>query len=244
MKHLSLIIITFLFIGCGGIGTRLGKVRLTNRQPEVFTSNSLKGLLQRTQKPSIVLRIPVETSKATTETRFPLSTVYNAIEKELLKGGFTVRDRVLFNELLAKSQTNDYSKIKELTNTDLILEVVDFNTSVEYLTNKYYTTSKRGKIKESTLERGQIKLYGASTEFKVIIVNSNEISGNYKFNYTPCSSALDNCEYIIDDNGKLYINTASGKNKKVVQPYEFIESSFMENFMAQSTRDLINQLKN
>ena len=62
--------------------------------------------------------------------------IYNAIEKELLKENYSVRDRGLFNELLSKAQTTDYSKIKELTNTDIILEVVNIDPSVVYTTNR------------------------------------------------------------------------------------------------------------
>ena len=69
--------------------------------------------------------------------------LFNAIEKELLRENFRVRDRGLFNELLSKSQTSDYSKIKELTNTDIILEVVNINPSVLYTTNKVTVVGKK-----------------------------------------------------------------------------------------------------
>jgi hypothetical protein len=89
---------------------------------------------------------------------------YNAIEKELLKQGFSVRDRGLFNEIINKSSSTGYSKIKDLNNTDLIFEVVNIGPAVVYSTNKITVVGK----KKQTEEIGYVdyKRYGASIESK------------------------------------------------------------------------------
>ena len=85
---------------------------------------------------------------------------------------------------MSKSSTSDYSKIKELTNTDIILEVVNIDPSVLYTTNKVTTVT----AKKETENIGSVdyKEKGASVEYKVILVKNNEIAGTYKFNYKPC----------------------------------------------------------
>jgi len=168
----------------------------------------------------------------TEEENFSLSPIYNAIEKELLKEGFNVRDRGLFNEILEKSRNNDYSSIKELTDTDLILEVVGIDVNVEYNTNKY--KDRMGREKKVY---GNIRLNGATVEFKTILVESNELAGIYKFNYAPC---VNGCEYYIDPYGKLY-KASSGT--KEIQPYVLVETNALENFMSKCTKDLINELR-
>jgi len=157
--------------------------------------------------------------------------LYNAIEKELVKQNFSVRDRGLFNELLNKSQTSDYSKIKELTNTDIILEVVNMDLSVLYATNKIITVG----TKKETVKLGNIdyKEKGASSEFKVILVKTNEIAGTYKYNYTPCENG---CEI------GTFKFTGKRGNKKI-ELRETVEINTMEEFVKLSTKKLIQSFK-
>ena len=112
--------------------------------------------------------------------------MYNAIEKELLEEGFSVRDRGLFNEVMVKSTTQDYSKIKDLTNTDLILEVINIDQHIVYSTNKVNQVYKNGTEKE-VLQEKDYKARGFSIEFKLVIVRNNEIAGSYKYQYKPCT---------------------------------------------------------
>ena len=114
------LIIAMLFIGLIGCTPvrKLGTVTFQPNPPEIFTKSSLRTFLRQNDDPKIVLRVPTQNMTTTEEERFSLSPIYNAIEKELLKGGFNVRDRGLFNEILEKSQNKDYSSIQELTDTD------------------------------------------------------------------------------------------------------------------------------
>ena len=134
---------------------------------------------------------------------------------------------------MEKSQNKNYSSIRELTDTDIILEVVGLDVNVEYNTNKY--RDRKGRDKKVL---GNIKLNGATVEFKVILVQTNELAGTYEFNYTPC---IDGCEYYIDSTGKLY-KASSGT--KEIQPYELVETNALEKFMSVCTRDLIDELRN
>lgn len=194
---------------------------------ETYANPNLKEFFKTNKNPNIVLRVPNNNDKVTSNTSVSKNNdiLYNTIEKELLKGNFSVRDRGLFNELLNKSQTKDYSKIQELTNTDIILEVVNIDQSVLYSTNKITVVSP----KKETEKIGNIdyKENGASVEYKVILVKNNEIAGTYKFNYKPCPNG---CE--------LTTFQFNSKNKKIVLK-ETVEINTMEEFMKLTTKKLI-----
>jgi hypothetical protein len=113
-------------------------IKYPTRSNDIYANNNLKDFFKNNKKPSIVLRVPNSDNKSggNITTNQDNNILYNAIENELLKEGYSVRDRGLFNELINKSGSTDYSKIKELTNTDLILEVVSIDTKVLYSTNK------------------------------------------------------------------------------------------------------------
>lgn len=196
---------------------------------ETYANSNLKELFRSNRSPNIVLRVPNNNDKATSNTSISKNTdlLYNTIEKELLKENFSVRDRGLFNELLSKSATTDYSKIKELTNTDIILEVVNIDAAVLYTTNKVTTiTSKKETEKIGIVD---YKEKGASVEYKIILVRNNEIAGSYKFNYTPCP---DGC--------KLTTFKFTGK-KRSLKPVlrETVEINTLEEFLKITTRKLI-----
>ena len=197
---------------------------------EIYANANLKQFLKDNKSPSIVLRIANTSDKATSQTTTAKDLLYNAIEKELLKEGFSVRDRGLFNEIINKAQTSDYSRIKDLTNTDLILEVVNIDPAVIYSTNKV-TQITNGKEKE-VIQEIDYKRYGASVEFKLILVRNNEIAGSYKYNYKPCP---DGCE--------LTTFQFTTKRSKEVALKESVQVNALEAFMQSSTRELINSLR-
>jgi hypothetical protein len=195
---------------------------------EIYANPNLKDFFKTNKNPNIVLRVPNNNDKATSNTSTSKNNdvLYNTIEKELLKENFSVRDRGLFNELLSKSQTSDYSKIKELTNTEIILEVVNIDPAVLYTTNKVTEVGSRSETEKIGII--DYKEKGASVEYKVILVKNNEISGTYKFNYKPCP---DGCE--------LTTFKFTGKHNSKIELKETVEINTMEEFMKLTTKKLI-----
>ena len=119
-----------------------GVFKLSPEKDETVKNAGKLEFLKNATNPTIVLRVPnasrevleedknVKTAKNNDGTNnLNDINVYNVIEKELLKGGFTVRDRALFEKVLGDKSVNDYSRIKELTETDLILEL----SSIQYV---------------------------------------------------------------------------------------------------------------
>jgi hypothetical protein len=199
---------------------------------DIYANNNLKQFLKDNKSPSIVLRVPNTQDKATSQTitNKDNTLLYNSIEKELLKERFSVRDRGLFNEIINKAQTSDYSKIKDLTNTDLILEVVSIDPAVIYSTNKITELSK-GKERE-IVQHIDYKRHGAAAEFKLILVQNNEIAGSYKYNYQPCPSGCDLTSFQL-----------AGKRSHETSLKETVSVNLMEEFMQSITKDLIRSFR-
>lgn len=203
---------------------------------EVFANNNLKTFFRNNPSPTFVLRVPNSNDKATSNTATSNNNniFYNAIEKELLKHGFSVRDRGLFNEIINKSGSADYSKIQDLTNTDLILEVVNIDPAVIYTTNK--VTKTTGKKQVTEVGNIDYKRNGASIEFKLITVKNNEIAGVYKYNYQPCPNGCAIGTFSL-------IGRPKSKGGKEVELKETVSVNALEEFIQKCTQDLIRSFK-
>ncbi|WP_109694646.1 hypothetical protein [Chitinophaga deserti] len=198
---------------------------------ETFSTDKLKSFLRSTPNPKVVLRVPNAQDNTTEEDGNTY--IYNTIEKELLKNQFVVRDRALFNEVIKKSGDKvNYAELKSKTDTDIILELSNLQTDVEYRTNQYYTR----KGKKSLFGKGDIVVKGAKVDFKVVLIIDNEYAGNYNFNYTPC---LTGCEVYEAKRGPKF--RISGKSAK--QPYQVVSQRELESFFADATNRLIVALK-
>lgn len=233
MRQISLfvLIIGLLLGGCSP-GTFI--VKYPKLADDVYANKNLKDFADSSKTPSIVLRVPNNSDKVTSNSinNSNNNILYNTIENELLKEGFSVRDRGLFNELLNKSHTSDYSKIKELTNTDIILEVVSIDDAVEYSTNKL--TRIDGKKEELYVSSVDYKEIGASVEFRVILVANNEIAGTYKYNYQPCPSG---CEV------STLQSVSSSSNYRNLKIKETVSVNQLEEFIKKCTQDLIKSFR-
>ncbi|RIV25421.1 hypothetical protein DYU11_08980 [Fibrisoma montanum] len=245
--------IIYLFLGllltnC----TKKVLVRYKQLPTEMHSSESLTQMMLVNRSPKIVLRVP-ETRKGVTNDQSTDSQnkkrprelnkaankqddnlLYNAIEKQLFREGFSVRDRGLFNEVLDKAASVDYTKVNGLTNTDLILEWINIDREVHYNTNRCYEATRKGKEREIQLPNNFRRL-GASVEFKLIYVKTNEVVGTYKLHYTPCT---DGCAYIYKG-GRLHPSVPRTK----IGPYEAVEQDELELFMTDATKQLVRAMR-
>lgn len=229
-KFISIAFTAIILTSCA---TPTKIIKFQKQPDEVFANPNLVSFFKSNKAPNIVLRVPNNNDKATSNTNLNKdnNVLYNALEKELLKNGFSVRDRGLFNELLSKSQTSDYSKIKELTNTDIILEVVNIDNAVIYTTNMVTIVGKKKDTKQ--IGDVEFKKYGASVEYRIIMVKNNEIAGTYKYNYQPCPEG---CE--------LGTFSFIGKRKnKEIGLKETISVNTLEEFIRRCTQDLIKSFR-
>lgn len=229
MKKLFLLLLVLSSISCSTSKT----LKFSQKADEVVKTESLKKFLIENKNPKVVLRVN-QTSQSVTN-KENNDYLYNAIENQLLASGFVVRDRQLFNQIIGNNDNNiDYQKLKEKSDTDLIIELTKLDPKIVYETNKYY--DKNNKEKVETM--GSRKEYGASIEFKIVLINSNEFAGVYKFNYTPCVNGCVISKSLNDINKELKL-----LKKKGITPYEGVERDELEAFMKDATIKLVAEMR-
>lgn len=158
-----------------------GVFQLKQKPDDIFTKPSLSTILKSSGTLAIVLRVPNSGKDVTEQQRQVNDSLYNTIEKELAKAGYIVRDRALFAKVLDQ-ESLDYSKIGQLTKTDLILELVSYSTKEKYFTKEYKDEAGNNKIADRNFS-----LRGATIEFKLTSVKENDLVGSYIFYHTPCT---------------------------------------------------------
>jgi len=233
------IVIALLVSSCA---LQRGQLKFQSKPDEIIVTPKIKDYLKEHPNPSIVLKAPYAENKSTQSD--PNSYIYNVIEKELLIAGFDVKDRGLFNEVVGKSKEINYKEIKELTNTELLLELVNVSTTIEYGTNKFYTKDGTEKVANQNFIK-----YGAVIEFKLTIIESNQFAGSYSFYLTPCSSENSGCECEIAFKDyvpiKVYpqLSFCNGQNSENKE-YEYVTENIMEEFVRAGVKLMINEMNN
>lgn len=270
--YLPFLLLMLTLSGC----SKKASVLFTQKKPELASADILTEIMLVNKSPRIVLRVPntrkgVTNTQGTTsqqsdvinpviarqtgngrasakvqyaESQYDETALYNAIEKQLFKEGFSVRDRGLFNQVLDANQSVAYSKISSLTDTDLILELVRLDNPVGYTTNVCYTEpDNRQRIINEYRDKG------ASVEFKLVHVKSNEIVGSYKIYYTPC---LEGCRGIYRKSGTkgqftrsnwLKLGEKAEQQKISSRPYQSLDQDILETFITDATHQLVKTMR-
>lgn len=208
---------------------------------EIISSNAIKEHLKNYPNSSIVLKAPLVGNRATESE--DNSYIYNAIEKELLLGGFDVKDRGLFNEVISKSKEVNYSEIKRITGTDLILELVQLDRAREYKTNKFYDVNDKELVEPGIV----FTKYGAVVEFKITIIEGNIYGGSYLFYYTPCKEKNSGCgcEVVYKAMPQTVYEKKSFCNDPSVdnRGYEIFPTDKLSDFVRNGVRLMLQKIK-
>ena len=235
-----IVLVSALFISsCSSL--QKGYVKFKDKPDEIIATQAIKDYIKISPNPSIVLKAPNSVNNSTLSDSN--SYIYNAIEKELLLAGFDVRDRGLFNEVVSKSTEINYNELKKLTNTELLLELVNVSTDIEYGTNKYYRKDGTPKVANYIFIK-----YGAAIEFKLTIIETNQYAGSYSFYFIPCSEPTKGCECEVAYKtfpSKIYphLSFCSGPQKPTDVVYEYVSQYSMEEFVREGVRLMISEIK-
>ncbi|SIQ89766.1 hypothetical protein [Maribacter ulvicola] len=209
-------------------------LKFSQKDDDIIRTESLKHFLNENKNPKVVLRVNESSMNVTEEDNNDY--LFNAIENQLLSSGFIVRDRQLFNQIIENDENNiDYKQLKEKSDTDLIIELTKLNPQVMYETNKYYDQKNRERIELSH----SYQKYGASVEFKVVVINSNEFAGVYKFNYTPCTNGC-----VISKSMSELRREREKKANDDKKGYEGVERNELEIFIKNATKQLVTEMRN
>lgn len=215
--------------GCSSSKT----IKFTPKADEIVKTESLKQFLSASKNPKVVLRVN-QSANTLTETENN-DYLYNAIENQLLSSGFTVRDRQLFNKIIGNNDNNiDYQKLREKSDTDLIIELTKLDPQILYTTNKYYDNKGNEKVNTSVRH----ERYGAEVEFKVILIDTNEFAGVYEFNYTPCEEGC-----VVSKSFKELRKEGIRNKKDREEGYEGVERNELEDFIKDATKKLVAEMR-
>lgn len=211
------VVLGSLAAGCAPV-----HVRVEPRVPEneLVVKPSLVSFLKSTPEPKIVLRVPVPQGNLTQEEQKnseALNSVYNVIEKELLKAGFTVRDRALLTEVLRNNPKIDYRAIKEKIDTQLILEIVS-------LTPWDYSTPEYKRVDTGAAGQAQVpfKLIGSRIMAKLIMVETGEIGGIITYYSWPKDWE---CHFVFQEGSEPYYVRVASKSGVPDERYSWYEAS-------------------
>lgn len=233
-----------------------GIFKISPEKDEVVKNINKLEFVKNTTNPTIVLRVPNATREVLEEDKNVKTlknndgtnnlndiNVYNVIEKELLKGGFTVRDRALFEKVLGDKSVSDYSRIKELTETDLMLELSNIQY-VKYPMNyfTFFSQSKRqGSIEHRITCPNYFNLYGLRLEFRLIKVKENDFIGSFTYNYAPCDDSP--CNYYINVTADNSCSTPYlEQGTVVISETRLIQQSEIERFVKSSAQKLVKEM--
>lgn len=233
-----------------------GVFKLSPEKDETVKNAGKLEFLKNATNPTIVLRVPNASREVLEEDRNVKTAknndgtnnlndinVYNVIEKELLKGGFTVRDRALFEKVLGDKSVNDYSRIKELTETDLILELSSIQY-VKYPMNSFtfYSQSKRkGNIERRINCTNYFNIYGLKLEFRLIKVKENDFIGSFTYNYTPCTDYP--CNYKINVSSANACSSPFIEQGNVIfSETRLIPQTEIEKFVKSAAQKMVNEV--
>ncbi|WP_242156376.1 hypothetical protein [Aestuariivivens sediminis] len=236
MKKLFILFAIPIVVNCSS--TKI--LKFSQKQDDIVKTETLKSFLANNKNPKVVLRIPQSTFNVTeTENKKApkenYDYLYNAIENQLLASGFVVRDRQLFNQIIDNDDNNiDYQKLKNTSDTDLIIELTKLDPQILYETNMYYDKNNNEKIDKYRTR----KRYGASVEYKIVLINTNEFAGVYRFNYTPCVEGCVISKSVKDQKKEIKLF-----KKKGITPYVGVERDVLEDFIKDATTRLVNEMR-
>ena len=226
-----LILVTLIFSSCW---PKKGIVLFKEAEGSSFLKENYKESVNDPNAISVLLRVPQTPAKASEIGESAYSGFYNTIESELVKNGFIVRDRQIFNELISNRNEN-ISQLAKGTETDIIIEIVELDLGVGYKTDNFI---KKNSNKKIFLRNGLIQMNGVRVKFKIFSIKKNELIGALEFNYAPCEKG---CDFKIDKDGTLY-SYRNGKYIRV-KNYQIVEKDQFEEFAKQISKNLINKIK-
>lgn len=138
---------------------------------DVSLKDSWKAYVAQNPSPKIVLRVPGNRKDITQAEMIQNESLYNDIEKRLLQGQFTVRDRSLLNEVLTRAgQELSYSEIGRRIDTEIILEIVSFRPMTMIGTRH---------VEGAAAPPAPADVFGAVLEGRIIMVTSGEVVGMF-----------------------------------------------------------------
>jgi len=191
----SLILILFsaiIFQSCGSYKTFTGSVNYdASKRNEIVKSKELKSYLQTKSKIKFVLRAPAGFDSYSEEDKIKVNGIFGQIEKELIKNGHIVKDRILLEKLLDKGDMS-LEQVGKALNTDIIIEIIDLDFDIS---NKIKSFIVKEKGFESNFDLWEnidyVDCRLAMLECRITLVEVGNVGGIFKFYISGCDGGSD-----------------------------------------------------
>ncbi|OQX75244.1 MAG: hypothetical protein B6D61_10785 [Bacteroidetes bacterium 4484_249] len=191
-KLTLLVISAFIFQACGTYKIFTGTVKYeSSKNNEVLKSKELKSYLEEKNTLKFVLRTPPGFDTYSGEEQTMLNSVFAQIEKELIKNGQIVKDRVLLERLLSIGDKS-LIEVGKAINTDIIIEIINIDFDIP---NKV----KDFKIKEKGINANfdswnnidYVDCRLSMLECRITLVELGNVGGIFKFFVSGCDNGND-----------------------------------------------------
>lgn len=200
-----LVIISLIVSSCGGMKyANVPKyIKVYDSSSDAhFTNEQLINMMNQDggYVPSVVVRNLYSDSPSAISSNVSTHKMCSILEMGMAKNNFDVRDRGLFNNVLAgmgnAGVTVDYNQLYEKTHVDLLLEITGYDLDIPYRVDKFYIGDKPNNFPpEKRIVNGKKQNYypvymlrGMNITIKVIMLQENLIGGSYSFTYVPCAA--------------------------------------------------------
>jgi len=189
------------------------KITPTDIEKENYTSPSLKKFIQRNEGCSVVVRDTEAAKGEGISGNSESSNLCLLLEEALMKEGYNVRDRVIFESVIEKmGEIVSYEQLSQKTGTDLIFEIT--LKGEKYSVSEYYIGANGTQTKGFTYKKEIGKtskgypiydnyapisytLSGYSVTIKIIMLRDNKIAGMHTYYYTPCDKTEGGCKIAL-----------------------------------------------
>ncbi len=196
MKHKAilffLLITSLILSSCGSYKVFTGSVNYdAQKENEVIKSSELKTYLSDKSKLKFVLRTPPGFSSLPKEKQERINLIYTQVEKELIKKGYIVKDRVLLDELL-KNHSYSLSDINKIIDTDIILEIMDIRFDIpNHIKNFKIKEKDLNTTFDNWLNINYVDCQLSMMECRITLADVGNVGGIFKFFVSGCDKDKD-----------------------------------------------------
>jgi hypothetical protein len=196
MKHkaiLFLSLVTSLILSsCGSYKVFTGSVTYdAQKENEIIKSNELKSGLSGNSRIKFVLRTPPGFSSMPEEKQNEMNQIFAYVEKELIKKGYIVKDRVLLENLL-KNHNYSLTDISKIIDTDIILEILDVRFDIpNHIKNFKIKEKGLNTTFDNWLNINYVDCQLSMMECRITLADSGDVGGIFRFYVSGCDKDKD-----------------------------------------------------
>lgn len=190
--HFFTIVFVLLFSSCGTYNTFTGHIQYNpSKQNEVTKSGELDSYLDSKENIKFVLRSPEGYENFTKEEQSQWNDLFGQVEKELIRKGYIVKDRILLDLLLEKGDMS-IDEVGKAINTDIIIEIIDVEFDISNPVREFSIKEKGITTNFNNWENlDYIDCRLSKLECRVTMVGVGNVGGIFKFYVSGCDKGND-----------------------------------------------------